>query len=475
MQPLSIQTPLVVGLNHLTASVDFRDRAYFPEEEANLFLQILSNKERFPYIQEVVILSTCNRSEVYITTVQATQSSKGIESVPEMHSIQEVLTKAWCDIKSLDTQEFLQHSYCKIGQDVIEHLFRVVGSLDSMILGENQILGQVKEAYEQAVKANTVHHYFNHLFQGAFKVGKRIRSETSLNEGAVSISYAAVELAKKVLGQDITSATVGIIGSGEMGELAASNFQRSKVSSFVFFNRSLGSAETMAAKYHGEAHSLENLSKKLYQCDIVVSATGARGTILSKDIVKDAVKARKGNPLFLIDIAAPRDIEASIEDLTDVFLFTIDDLKKVVADNEALRQKQVQKSLDIIHEEIEEIDTWNKNRNLSQTIQKLRTKINTLAQKELEKYIPVTGEASEPQIQKMEKLAHSLTNKFLHLSISGIKKLNETSSAEQVNEYTEQVFDLLDESLEIQEATKEVKETEPINREKQGKEWNKAS
>src|SRR5690606_12553979 len=212
------------------------------------------------------------------------------------------------------------------------HLFRVIGSLDSLVLGEVQILGQVKDAYQFASERRWTDFYLNRVFQTGLHAGKRIHAETAVHEGAVSISYAAVELARKVLG-DLRGKTAGLIGTGEMGELAAQHLHRAGVRAFRFFNRSPDSARRLAEAFDGHAHALTELPARLPECDIVISATGAAGIVLTAAMVREAARHRHGEPLFLIDIAAPADIDPAAGTVENTFLFTIDDLKAAVEEN----------------------------------------------------------------------------------------------------------------------------------------------
>lgn len=417
---------MVIGLNHITAPVKVRDQVHLSTREAlSLSKQLIEAGE----VNEAVVLCTCNRSEVYI-------------AYNKRADIASTVIKRWADIRSLKKEEISSHFYTFDKMDAVQHLLRVICSLDSMIVGENQIFGQVKEAYELAVKHNTVDFFFNYIFQTAFRIGKKVRTDTSLNEGAVSVSYAAVELTKKILGVDLDSLTVGIVGSGEMGELASMHFQNAGVTKFHFFNRSISKAEKLAARFGGDIHELSALEGSMGLCDIIISATAASGLVITQSMVRQAIKQKSNAELLLIDIAAPRDIEESCGELEQVFVFTIDDLKKVVSENKQQRQNAASQAEEIICLELENIERWQKNLALNPIIIKLRKKYNALAGKELEKALKGQPEGYK---KDLERVCRGLVNKFTHEAIMGIKRLSDTGGANKASQYINLIFDLGDE------------------------------
>jgi glutamyl-tRNA reductase len=418
----------VLGANHLTASVSLRDRLLFPERELPEFSRALL---QLPGMREAVVLSTCNRSEIY-----------GITSQPA--AVRPLIEKLWGSAKGVSEDEIRNHGYFHIQGDSVRHLFRVIGSLDSLVLGEMQIFGQIKEAYRMAAEQHCVDFYLNHLFQAGIRVGKRIRSETAIHEGAVSISYAAVELAKKVLG-DLKGKTVGVVGAGEMGELAAQHLLKAGAAKFVFFNRTLATAEKLAADFGGELRLLADLDKRMAQCDIVVSATGAPDIVITKAQVQEAARHRGGRPLFLIDIAAPRDIDPEAGKVPDAYLFTIDDLKNVVNENVALRKESSRQAHAIIEEEAAKVDGWFKGLDIVPTIRNLRDKYNGIVEKEIEKW--AAGQPEETRRQ-LESLGRSLLNKFLHHPTTRLKLLGERGDGKRASYFAEMLFALADEERE---------------------------
>ncbi|MBW8886270.1 MAG: glutamyl-tRNA reductase [Fibrobacteres bacterium] len=422
----------VLGANHLTASVSLRDRLLFSEAELPEFCKALME---VPGMREVVVLSTCNRSEIYGISSQPVQSRPLIE-------------KLWGAGKGVSEDEIRNHGYFHSQGDAIRHLFRVIGSLDSLVLGEMQIFGQIKEAYRIAVEARCVDFYLNHLFQAGIHVGKRVRSETAIHEGAVSISYAAVELAKKVLGE-LKGKTVGVVGAGEMGELAAQHLHKAGAAKFIFFNRTLATAEKLAAGFGGELCLLADLGKRLPQCDILVSATGAPDMVITKAHVHDAARQRGGRPLFLIDIAAPRDIDPEAGQVSNAYLFTIDDLKNVVNENVAQRKEASQRALSIVEEEAAKVDGWFQGLDVVPTLRVLRDKYQGMVDKEIEKW--AAGQPDEVR-KKMEAMGKSLLNKFLHHPSTRLKLLGEQGDGKRASYFAELLFALEEEGGEGKES-----------------------
>ncbi len=414
--------PMVLGLNHLTSSVSLRDRLHLSGDQLAAFNRSLLSDDS---AHESVVFSTCNRTEIYLVSSDPHRSRKAVE-------------KLWGSLKQVSEDEIRNHSYFHVQTDALSHLFRVIGSLDSLVLGEMQILGQVKEAYALAVRAGTVGFYFNRIFQCGMRLGKRIRSETAIHEGAVSIGYAAVELAKKVLG-DLDGKTAGIIGAGEMGELTAQHLRKSGVERFIFFNRSVGSAERLAAGFDGEICMLEAMGTKLPECDIVVSATGASDIVVHKADVQESMRHRQGRPLFLIDIAAPRDIDPQVAEVYNAFLFSIDDLKHVIQENVELRRGASNMAMAIIEEELAKIESWLDGLDVVSTLVDIRRKYEDMAGREVAKW---SANQSPETRRQLEELARSLLNKFLHGPSIKLKELGENGEGPAASYYAARLFAL---------------------------------
>ena len=413
----------LIGVNHRTCPVEVRDKLRFEESEISSSIEVLLSQE---YVSEVVLLSTCNRIEIYLVSKE------------EPKTFHTKLLQLWSELKGVPVKDFEKKSYFYSHGDAVNHLFRVASSLDSLVVGEGQILGQLKESYFLSNEHNGTHFYLNHLFQAAISLGKRVRSETSINEGAVSISFAAVELCKKVIG-DLKHSKVGIIGTGEMGELTASNLQGAGVNNFYFINRSVNNAQQLASKFNGEVFGLDEIDSILPKLDIVISSTAAPGFILHKDQVNKALKKRSGNLMILVDIAAPRDLHPDIGDLTEAFLFSIDDLKEVVQENQSKRRESSSKAERIIREEIENFEKWYASLNVIPTVKMLRSHVHDLVHVEVEK---LKYKVSEEEFQKIEAFANSITSKLLHAPTTAIKDLNEAGDGKQAVYFLNKFFNL---------------------------------
>ncbi|MGN7613324.1 glutamyl-tRNA reductase [Magnetococcales bacterium HHB-1] len=395
----------IIGLSHKTAPVELRERfalspGAYPEQ-----LEKFASLES---ILESVILSTCNRSEFYFCTHNSDQG------------VAEVIT--WLSqISQISKEKLRPHLYTHIGEAAIQHGFRVAASLESQIVGEPQILGQVKEAYLIAQKKKTVALWLNKFFHKAFQVAKRIRSETTIAENAVSISYAAVQLAQKIFG-DLNGLCCLLIGAGEMCELAARHLVNQGIGRVLVANRTLANAETLAAQFKGKAYALDQLDSILNQADIVISSTGAQAPIVTEKMVKRALKKRRQTPMFLIDIAVPRDIDPKINDVESAFLYDIDDLSQIVEDNRAERKKAALEAQKIILEESQRFIHWQKGLNVVPTIVDLREKLDRLREQEVKKLLKAWPQHTAEDQKRVEKLARALVNKILHLPLSDLKK-----------------------------------------------------
>jgi glutamyl-tRNA reductase len=412
----------VLGVNHLTAPSALRDQLLFRDDALQKFVEALLKQG---LAREAVVLSTCNRSEIYGVAANSEALRTALESL-------------WGAACGVESNRLSSHDYYLVEESAVRHLFRVIGSLDSLVLGEMQILGQVKDAYQLAAGHHWTDFYLNHIFQAGLHTGKRIHTETGIHEGAVSISYAAVELARKVLG-DLRDKTVGLVGTGEMGELAAAHLHKAGVRGFRFFNRSAASADNLAASFGGKAHTMAELPAKMAECDIVISATGATGTVITAEHVRGAARQRHGDPLFLIDIAAPADIEAAAGEVENTFLFTIDDLKSAVQENVELRREASRKAEAIVEEEAARISAWTAGLDVVPTLKALREKYQDIVEREIEKR--AAGTSPEMRAQ-LESLARGLLNKFLHAPSTRLKALGEQGEAQRASYYASSLFAL---------------------------------
>ncbi|HLU70480.1 MAG TPA: glutamyl-tRNA reductase [Fibrobacteria bacterium] len=421
----------VLGVSHRTAPVSLRDRLLFHGDELPAFVDgILLDG----LAGEAVMLSTCNRSEIY----GIAHAHPGAASPPHTAVLGERLTSIWSAQRGVEADALRKHGYFLSGDDAVRHLFRVIGSLDSLVLGEVQILGQVKEAYQFATERRWTDFYLNRVFQAGLHAGKRIHAETAVHEGAVSISYAAVELARKVLG-DLRGKTAGLIGTGEMGELAAQHLHRAGVRDFHFFNRSPGSAARLAESFDGQAHGLDELPTRMASCDIIISATGAADIVVTAALVREAARARYGNPLFLIDIAAPGDIDPAAGEVDNTFLFTIDDLKAAVEENAGQRREAARAAEAIVDEEADRLAAWVRTLDVVPTLKTLRARYREIAEREIARH----SAGLPPEMrERMAALGHGLLNKFLHAPTTRLKKMAARGEAERAGYYAGELFNL---------------------------------
>lgn len=387
----------VVGLSHKTAPIEYREGlAVGPEKQEDA----LGALTALPEVLEAVILSTCNRTEIYLI-------------VDDEHAGREAVTSFISDFFHVDKDELVRHLYWHQGSEMVRHLYRVISSLDSMILGEAQILGQVKEAFGYAFDLGATSTVMNKLFRHAIEVGKRVRTETDIGASAVSISYAAVELARKVFG-DIEGRKVFIIGAGKMSELTAKNLVGCGVGHVLVANRTFERAEEMAAKFEGKAIPWEELRDRLKDADIVISSTAATHYVLTPDMISNAMHARRNKPMFLIDIAVPRDVDPAVGDLYNVFLYDVDDLQHVVDANLAEREREAEKCEAVIEHELVAFDAWLRSREVVPTIAALQAKAESIRAAELERALSKLSELNERDQRVVETLASAIVNKMLH-------------------------------------------------------------
>lgn len=395
----------LLGLSHKTAPVEVREKLAF-ENEGDLREALGVARERYG-LREVVLLSTCNRVEVY-----------GVLEEPE--GARGRLLGFLSASRGVPPETFSSMCYFGEGKEVVGHLFSVASSLDSMVLGEPQILGQLKEAYEVAVKAGTVGFLLHRLFQRAFFVAKRVRRETGIGDGAVSVSYVAVELAKKIFG-DLGQRSVLLVGAGEMGELAAQYLRKAGAGRIAVANRTQARAEQLARRMGGEAIPLESLREALVRSDIVITSTGASTPILRKEDVAWALRRRKGAPLFIIDMAVPRDVDPAVNELGDAYLYDIDDLEAIALENAKERLREAEKARAIVEEEVRKFCWWYRSLEAAPTVTRLKAWAEELRRKEVEEALRGM-DLEEGEREKIEILTRRIVNKILHPAVSFLKE-----------------------------------------------------
>ena len=394
----------LLGINHRTAPVEVRERMNIPEARLG---EAVSDLVHRAGIREGMILSTCNRVEV--TT-----------SAEDEVDAESIIHRFLADHHHCNLGQFSHFFYRLRQQDVVKHLFRVASSLDSMILGEPQILGQIKRAYATARTAGGMDGTLNDVVSQALAVARRVRRETALGSAAVSVSYAAVELAKKIFG-GLQGKTVFIVGAGKMSELAAKHLLSSGASKILVSNRTPSRAEELAAAFHGTAVPFEQLYEYLSQADIVISSTGSPQTIINKSQVEKILSARKNRPIFFVDIAVPRDVDPTVNELDNVFVYDIDDLGHVVEANKKQREREAVWAEEIIQAEVQKTLKRLASRDVVPTIVALEDRLNHIRATEMERYQGRLGNLTAEQRQAVDALTRGIMNKILHGPITELK------------------------------------------------------
>ncbi len=426
---------VIVGLSHNTAPVEIREKlAFAPTAMERPLRQMLE----LPTIAEGLIVSTCNRVELCATTKE-----------PEAAMV--ALRRFLAEYHEITPEEVSDNLYDYQGEDAIRHLFRVASSLDSMVLGEPQILGQIKTAYGYATEFKTAGLILNRFLHKAFSVAKRVRTETGIASNAVSVSFAAVELARKIFDR-LDDKSVMIIGAGEMCELAARHFVANGVSRVLVTNRTFERAEKMAAEFQGKAVHFDSFVEHLAEVDIVMTSTGAPNFILGKRQMEEVIKRRKNRPMFLIDIAVPRDIDPKVNKIDNTYLYDVDDLQGVVQANLKERKKEANKAEAIIEQEIGQFHQWLGNLEVKPTVIALRHKLDEIRQQELEKTFGNLKDLSSKQRKSIEAMAGAIVNKILHQPTAILKQTQNDTSGEDYVDAVRVLFDLpspADDDIEI--------------------------
>ncbi|MFH2011289.1 MAG: glutamyl-tRNA reductase [Pseudomonadota bacterium] len=419
---------IVVGLNHKTAPVELREKLHFPSENIEDPLKRVTN---LPQVSEAMILSTCNRVEIVAVTKDIQEGTEGIRNfLSSYHCI---------PMNQLDSCLYSYNSY-----DAIKHVFAVASGLDSMVVGEPQILGQLKDAYSLANKHKTSDVILHRFLHRAFSVAKKVRTETKIATSAVSISYAAVELAKKIF-DTLNDKIVMLIGAGEMSELAARHLLNQGVKELIIANRTYSRAEKLAEELGGRPAAFENITMFLNQVDIVITSTGSAHYIIKSDDIMKVLKIRKYKPMFFIDIAVPRDIDPKINDINNVYLYDIDDLEGVVNTNIKMREEEGKKAEKIIEKEIEQFNKWLGTLNAVPTVISLRERFEEIRKKEVEKTISSLNGSSEIDPKVLDALTTSIVNKILHYPVTKLKTLDNTREGNYFVDAVRKLFDLEDE------------------------------
>ncbi|MGD8909110.1 MAG: glutamyl-tRNA reductase [Chromatiales bacterium] len=387
-------TILALGLNHKTAPVDIRERVTFGPD---IIAGALRSLKEHPAVQEAVILSTCNRTEAYCCLSE------------EDH---EPLADWLGQFHGIDSDRLTPYLYSHFGADAIKHLLRVSCGLDSLVLGEPQILGQVKTAFQIASDAGATGKLLSRLFQHSFAAAKQIRTDTAIGNSPVSVAFAAVSLAKQIF-SDLSKQTALLVGAGETVELAARHLSQNGIGRVIVANRTVERAHTLAAQFDGFAIALTELSNHLAEADIVISSTASPLPVLGKGTVESALKERRHRPIFMVDIAVPRDIEPEVADLSDIYLYTVDDLDEVIQENMRSRVEAAEQAEEIIEHYVDEYLGWLRSLDAVELIQDFRAYAEGLRDEVIQKAMQQLNKGKSPE-EVLQFMGHTLTNKLLH-------------------------------------------------------------
>jgi glutamyl-tRNA reductase len=397
---------LLVGLNHTTAPLEVRERLAFGPQRLGQALAAF--KQRFAEA-ELVVLSTCNRVELY--------SARPVHGHPRLEEMVQFLA----EFHGIPAESFASHLYQKAELDVVRHLFTVVSSMDSMVLGETQILGQVRGAYDAAAAAGAAGTVLHPLFQRAIAVGKQVMNRTALCEGRVSVASVAVDYAQQIF-DHFADKTVLSIGAGKMAVLALTGFRQLNPGRLLVCNRDAAKAQILAQRFGGKAVPFDTLSEHLVSADVVISSTGSPQPIISVRQFQPLLPLRRYRPVFLIDIALPRDVEAAVGELENVYLYNLDDLQKVVADTQAQRSGAVEGARQIVEQQVREFVDWTRARELGPLIDKLYRRSTQMAMEEVTRTLNKLPNIDPHERQHLEELAKRIVNKLLHQPVHTLRQ-----------------------------------------------------
>lgn len=397
---------LTLGINHTTAPVAIRERLAFPAERLK---DALRGLVRDTPVEEAAILSTCNRTELYCGTAAAGPQPL-IDWLAQHHGMAQ--------------GDLTPYLYTHSDSDTIRHMFRVACGLDSLILGEPQILGQIKQAYQSASEAGTLGKHLGKLFQYTFAAAKKVRTDTAIGSSPVSVAFAAVRLAQRIF-DNLGQQTALLIGAGETIELTARHLHEQGIGELIIANRTYDKAHALAAQFNGFAISLAELPRHLARADILVASTASQLPILGKGSVESAIKARRHKPMLMVDLAVPRDIEAEVEQLADVYLYTIDDLRNVIEEGLKTRREAALQAEEIIDTEVQHFLAWLRAQGATDTIRDFRLQAEALRDQALEKALHSLKHGATAE-QTLQWLAHTLTNKIIHTPSAQLRQAGET-------------------------------------------------
>lgn len=439
---------IVVGVNHRTAPVEIREKLSFVETDLPRAMQTLQKEKS---ILENIIISTCNRTEIYAVADQ-------------VHTGRYYVKRFLADWFNMELEDLSPHLLIYENDAAIEHLMRVAAGIDSMVLGETQILGQVRDSFLKAQEIGTTGTVFNELFKRAITVAKRAHSETAIGDNAVSVSYAAVELGKKIFGS-LQHKHIAILGAGKMGELAIKNLHGSGAGKVTVINRTLSKAEEMAEQFGGVAKSMQELQCSLLEADILISSTGATDYVIDFELMQMVEKLRKGKPFFMVDIAVPRDLDPRIGELPNVFLYDIDDLQGIVEANLAERKRAAEEIGLMIEEEIVVFKEWIATLGVVPLITALREKANAIQSETMDSILNKMPNLSEREKKVLNKHTKSIVNQLLKEPILQAKELAMDGQATEKLALFKQIFGLENEPVfqNVRQAEEHVKTTKNVS------------
>ncbi len=387
-------TLLALGINHKTAPVDIREKVAFSPDTLDAALQDLLTCTA---VSEAAIVSTCNRTELYV----------GVDNESDQSVVE------WFrNFHNLSAEELDPYLFNHTENAAVQHVLRVASGLDSLVLGEPQILGQIKDAYQKASAAGAIGQQLNRLFQHTFAVAKQVRTETAIGASPVSVAFAAVSLARQIFA-DVSKHTALLIGAGETIELVARHLHEQGIHKIIVANRTVERAQELAQLFDGEAIALADIPERLVNADIIISSTASQLPILGKGAVERALKARKHRPIFMVDIAVPRDIEPEVSQLNDVYLYTVDDLQEVIEEGRQSREEAAKQAEEIIDNQVDHFMGWLRSLEAVDTIRAYRQQANRLRDEALQHAERQLASGKDPQ-QVIGELARSLTNKLIH-------------------------------------------------------------
>jgi glutamyl-tRNA reductase len=418
----------LLGVSHRTAPVDLRERLDFSSRDLSAAAGAIAAR---PSMREAVVLSTCNRSELYVATTDPAHAREELVSfISEYHHV--------------STPMFQPHLFALENSAAVAHLFRVAAGVDSLVVGEPQILGQVKEAYQTSAANGCVGPVLSNVFRWSFGVGKRVRTETTLGEGAVSVSYAAVALARKIFGR-LTGRRVLVVGAGEISSLTAQHLRGQGVGEIVITSRTHAHAEELAAVVAGLAVPWEGMASALGSADIVITATGSQRPIITRAQLEAWQAHRRGTPLFIIDIAVPRDVDAAVGEIEQVFLYNIDDLHIIVEENLSRRAAEVERAESIVNDEVTKFMAWQRSRSAVPTVVALRQRFESIRRSELQRLEGKLGALSPEARTRVDEVTRLIVEKLLLEPTEQLKALPDEETQAAYTEAVNRLFRLQDE------------------------------